>query len=81
MTDKMTADPKSLAAQVNNICAFSGFLVHKGMSVEAMQTVFTDMVTAAASDYKALVIEELLESQRATNEALAAALSMKGVRE
>lgn len=81
MTDKMTADPKSLAAQVNNICAFSGFCLSKGMSVEAMQTVFTDMVTAAASDYKALVIEELLESQRATNEALAAALSMKGVRE
>lgn len=81
MTDKMTADPKSLAVQIDNICAFSGFCLTKGMSAEAMQTIFTEMVNAAARDYKALVIEELLESQRATNEALATALSMKGVRE
>lgn len=81
MTDKMTADPKSLAAQIDAICAFSGFCLTKGMPAEASLTVFTDMVNAAARDYKALVIEELLESQRTTNEALATALSMKGVRE
>lgn len=78
----ITADPASLVQHVSELNAASGYLMSVlKVSREDTLKFHNDWLEAAIREFKQAVTDELLESQRATNDALAAALNMRGVRE
>lgn len=78
----ITADPASLVQHVSELNAASGYLmsVLKASPENALKF-HNDWLEAAVREFKQAVTDEILASQRATNDALAAALNMRGVRE
>lgn len=77
---KLTADPADFVKHLTAIEAFAGFLITQGVAHERAAKILNDLVLSAASEFKQAVTDEILEAQRTTNDALAAALNMRGVR-
>lgn len=78
----ITADPASLVQRVLELRAASGYLmIVLKVSREDALKFHNDSLEFAVREFKQAVTDEILASQRATNEALAAALNMRGVRE
>lgn len=78
---KITADPADFVKHLTALEAFVGFLITQGVAHERAAKILNDLMLSAAREFKQMVTDELLESQRTTNDALAAALNMRGVRE
>lgn len=79
---KITADPTSFVQHILTLNAASGYLLSVlEVPPEKALKFHNDSLETAAREFKQAVTDEILASQRTTNEALAAALNMKGVRE
>lgn len=78
----ITADPASLAEHIEELAATTGYLAEELKVPTAMAMKFyRSLLGDATVTFKQAVTDEILASQRATNEALAAALNMRGVKE
>lgn len=75
---KITANPKEVVKKIEGAQAFAGFLMKNGVPEATMLKTYNIMLEEILTQFKAAVQEELLESQRQTNDALAAALNMRG---
>lgn len=75
---KVTSDPKAAVEQLKAAQAFSGFMMKNGMPKNDVLRMLDIMLEEILIQYKAAVQEELLETQRQTSDALAAALNMRG---
>lgn len=78
----ITADPASLVKRIKELRITFRYLIRElKVPAETALQFYDSLISDAALAFKQAVTDEILASQRATNEALAAALNMRGVRE
>lgn len=75
----LSTDPAKAANQLNDsIALYVVILQMAGRGPDFVSSQVVEMMTDYLQMFKAKVEEELLQSQKATNEALSAALGMRG---
>lgn len=79
--NKSSTDPKVSAEELHEVCTLMATLMRDiGLPRKEQVMLISGLIEDHLTIFKSKVQEELLESQRTTNDALAAALNMSGER-